>query len=171
RKRFSSATRQRERGAAAGWNYVSVFLFFAGMLGGGLNSVAGGGSFIALPALLHASVAPVAANATATAALWPGSLSSAIAYRRDINTTFHSLALLCGVSAVGSFAGALLLVRTSDSSFTRLLPWLMLLAAATVTVGERVALVWGSRAQRVSVLGILLQLAIAIYGGYFGGGM
>ncbi len=63
---------------------MSVLLFFAAMLGGALNAVAGGGSFIALPALLYAGVAPVTANATAAVALWPGSVSSAVAYRQNI---------------------------------------------------------------------------------------
>ncbi len=58
-----------------------VFLFFAAALGGALNAVAGGGSFIAFPSLLFAGIAPIAANATNTVALWPGAVASAVAYR------------------------------------------------------------------------------------------
>ena len=47
------------------------------------------------------------------------------------------LLLLCGVSLVGGLLGAVLLVRTSDTSFMRLLPWLMLVAAVTFTFGGR----------------------------------
>ena len=165
---------------------MTVWLFLAALLGGALNSVAGGGSFVTLPALLYAGITPVVANATSTLALWPGSVSSAIAYRHDIRTPNPALLLLGSASLIGGLLGALLLVRTSDTSFMRLLPWLMLLAAATFTFGGRVrlgrsvtdaerSLEARSRAfttVRWKMLGILLvQLAIATYGGYFGGGM
>jgi len=183
---------------------VPVFLFLAAVLGGALNSVAGGGSFIALPALLFAGVSPVAANATATLALWPGAVSSAVAYRREIELKGRRLILLAGVSLVGGLLGAMLLVRTSDTSFMRLLPWLMLAAAVTFTFGggkrsrearrREVATEppshrdrhvrarglgdfvppWQTdsvpRSQNLALL-LLSQFAIAIYGGYFGGGM
>ena len=82
------------------------------------------------------------------------------------------------VSALaGGLLGALLLVRTSDTSFMRLLPWLMLLAATTFTFGGRAdgwAVSRGGARQRPRLrrpAASLLQFAIAIYGGYFGGGM
>ena len=119
---------------------TSLFLFLVAALGGALNSVAGGGSFLTLPSLIYAGITPVAANATSTLAMWPGSVSSAFAYRREITTTTTPLARLLGaVSLVGGLLGALLLVRTSDTSFLRLLPWLMLVAAATFTFGGRFA--------------------------------
>jgi uncharacterized protein len=185
---------------------VSAFLFFAAVAGGALNAVAGGGSFIALPALLYAGISPVAANATTTMALWPGSVSSAVAYRREIRLTGARLVVLSAVSVAGGLIGAILLVRTSDTSFMRLLPWLMLAAAVTFTFGGRKATeaqrhgdqiatetqrhgdqhvqdpflggpvpLWQNpsvplwRSKLAIVAG--MQFAIAIYGGYFGGGM
>jgi hypothetical protein len=165
---------------------VTVWLFLAALLGGALNSVAGGGSFVTLPALLYAGITPIVANATSTLALWPGSVSSAIAYRHDIRTPKPALLLLGSASLIGGLLGALLLVRTSDTSFMRLLPWLMLLAATTFTFGGRLRLgrsaTDAERSQRArsrafrtvswKMLGILpVQLVIATYGGYFGGGM
>jgi uncharacterized membrane protein YfcA len=147
---------------------VTIFLLCVGAVGGALNAVAGGGSFLALPALLWAGVTPVAANATCTLALWPGSVSSAIAYRRDFTAATKQWLLLGGVSVVGALAGALLLLKTSDTSFLRLLPWLMLLAAAMFTFGSPVS-VKGRR--RSAVIIALTQFVIAIYGGYFGGGI
>ena len=171
-------------------------LFAAAFLGGALNSVAGGGSFLTLPALLYAGVAPVSANATSTFAMWPASLSSAVAYRREIGQAREWTLRLGFISLVGGLLGGLLLVRTSDESFIRLLPWLLLLATATFTFGGHVA-AWTRRrssARAVSPLAaassghevgraagesavrpplwmLPLQLAIATYGGYFGGGM
>lgn len=153
-----------------------MFLFLAGLCAGGLNSVAGGGSFLTLPTLLWAGVAPVSANATSTFAVWPGSIASAFAYRREIRLARSGVLWLAGVSLLGGFVGATLLVRTSDESFLRLLPWLMLVAAATFSFGGRrgrhAADVapgeWHSRGRFFVIL--LVQLAISTYGGYFGGG-
>jgi uncharacterized membrane protein YfcA len=160
---------------------TNVVLFVAGLVGGALNAVAGGGSFIALPALLSAGVAPVAANATTTLALWPGSLSSAIAYRREITTGRRWLVWLAAVSIVGGLLGGWLLIRTPDQRFLRVLPWLMLASATTFTIGGRVT----SRLLRRGTGSapvpspqppapfwfLIVQLAIATYGGYFAGGI
>jgi len=118
---------------------TSLFLFVAAFVGGALNAVAGGGSFIGLPALLSAGVAPVSANATTTLAMWPGSLSSAVAYRREIGRAQHWLLTLGIASLLGGLVGGWLLIRTPDHRFLRLLPWLMLAAATTFTAGGRVA--------------------------------
>lgn len=150
-----------------------LFLFFAGVMGGALNSVAGGGSFIGLPALLYAGIPPVAANATNTLALWPGAVSSAVAYRRDTRASLKTLVVLGAVSLAGGLLGALLLVRTSDTSFMRLLPWLMLVAATAFTFSSRLTphASAGPPQHLVAPWAVLLQFVIAVYGGYFGGGI
>ena len=148
-----------------------------------MNAVAGGGSFLTLPALIVAGVSPVVANATSTLALWPASLSSTFAYRRELRSSRQWLIALGVTSVLGGLAGAVLLVRTSDDAFLRLLPWLMLVAAATFTFGSKLrpkpkdgaapshpfehGAVW-----RPALLGVVFaQLLISTYGGYFGGGM
>ncbi len=160
-----------------------VFLFLAAAFGGALNAVAGGGSFLTLPALLYAGISPVAANATSTLALWPGSVSSTFAYRGELTSTRQWMLVLGGVSLLGGLAGSVLLVRTSDTSFMRLLPWLMLVAAATFTFGGRRRAAGSAppetrhRFTRAAswhpelFVVVLLQLMISVYGGYFGGGM
>jgi uncharacterized membrane protein YfcA len=164
-----------------------LFLFVVAILGGGLNAIAGGGSFLTLPALVYAGVAPVSANATSALAMWPGSVASGVAYREEISRMRGWLPPLGAISLVGGLAGGLLLVKTSDSRFLTLLPWLMLVAVATFTFGGQLtaALQRRSRAERVvaapvfseeggfrlPVWILFLQLVIATYGGYFGGGM
>ncbi len=153
---------------------IDLVLFAVGLLAGTLNSVAGGGSFLTLPTLLWMGVPPVSANATSTFAVWPGSIASVVAYRRDIRWSRGGVRWLVAVSLIGGAVGATLLVRTSDASFMRLLPWLMLVAASTFTFGARRAGAiapasdWHSR--RSFLLAVGLQLVIASYGGYFGGG-
>jgi uncharacterized membrane protein YfcA len=147
-----------------------MLLFLAALVGGALNSVAGGGTFFTLPALIVAGVPAVAANATSTLALWPGTLASTVVYRRDLTSAVETrwLTALLGVSVVGGLLGAALLLRTSDTTFLRLLPWLMLFAIATFTFGGR--LQETRYAGAVHML-VALQFVIAIYGGYFGGGI
>ncbi|HUR35672.1 MAG TPA: sulfite exporter TauE/SafE family protein [Vicinamibacterales bacterium] len=202
---------------------TSFLLFVVAFVGGALNAVAGGGSFLTLPTLLYAGVAPVSANATSTFAMWPASLASALAYRGEIARARRWMFRLGAISLLGGLLGGLLLVRTSDESFVRLLPWLMLVAATTFSFGARLT-AWararrpvraapaappayaevstptaaepGVRGERagsprvglgesrgpdghagsihnvhVPVWTLPLQLVIAIYGGYFGGGM
>src|SRR5574337_1595791 len=96
-----------------------ITLFFAAMLGGALNSVAGGGSFISFPALILTGVPPIQSNATSTVALWPGSVASIGAYRREYGPQRQLLLLLGSISLVGGVLGALLLLHTPQRTFVR----------------------------------------------------
>ncbi len=126
-----------------------LILFIAAVLGGALNSVAGGGSFITFPSLIFSGVPPIQANATSTVALWPGSLASVGAYRKEI-------------------------------AKQRLIPYLLLLATVlfafspliTARLRKQEATTKETHISWLRLAGIsLLQLIIAIYGGYFGGGI
>jgi len=151
---------------------MSFLLFIVAAVAGAVNSVAGGGSFLTLPTLLYAGVPPVVANATSTMAMLPGSVASAVAYRRELHVVGRWLMPLGIVSLAGGFLGGVLLVRTSDTSFMRLLPWLMLLAAVTFTFGDGVRRTLSLEHLYGNVwLVAAIQFVIAIYGGYFGGGM
>lgn len=152
-----------------------TFLFVTAMLGGALNSVAGGGSFLTLPALIFVGARPVLANTTNTIALWPAALASTIAYRREFRAPRAFLYVLGAVSIAGGLLGALLLLSTSDTTFLRLLPWLLLAATLLFTFGGRLtARLRGGDTfggHKMLIVGALVQLVIATYGGYFGGGM
>jgi uncharacterized protein len=153
-----------------------LFLFFAGALGGALNSVAGGGSFIAFPALLFTGVPPIPANATNTIALWTAAAASGGAYRKRLDVPRRVMIPLLAASLVGGLAGAFLLLKTPAQTFMRVLPWLTLGATLLFAFGRKLA---GSRksvieheASTAALAGAtFFQLAVAVYGGYFGGGM
>src|SRR5712692_10364738 len=107
----------------------AVFLFVAAFVAGALNAVAGGGSFISFPALLFTAMPPINANATNTAALWPGTVASTGAYRRVLSTQDGNRVLpLVATGLVGGFIGAMILLKTPQSTFMRLVPWLLLSA-------------------------------------------
>lgn len=155
---------------------IAVLLFFAALLGGALNAVAGGGSFIAFPALLFSGVPPVPANATNTVALWTGLVFSGGAFRSHLNARMRVILALLGVSVAGGIFGAILLIRTPAHTFMRVLPWLMLSATLLFIFGRKISrtVVVAQNHEptaRAIALASLFQLLVAIYGGYFGGGM
>ena len=120
----------------------AVLVLIAAFLGGALNAVAGGGSFLALPALISIGVPAVSANATTAVALWPASVASSFAYRKDLDQPRAVWISLASASLAGGMLGALLLLGTSNTAFLQLLPWLMLVASMTFTFGARFARCW-----------------------------
>ncbi len=155
---------------------IAVFLFFAGALGGALNSVAGGGSFIAFPALLFSGVPPIPANATNTIALWSAAAASGGAYRKRLDVARRVMTPLIGASLIGGVAGAILLLKTPAETFLRVIPWLILGATLLFAFGRRLAagrksVVEHEASFRAMAAATLFQFAVAVYGGYFGGGM
>src|SRR5262249_56581912 len=146
------------------------------MIGGALNAVAGGGSFIAFPALLFTGVPPVPANATNTVALWTGLAFSGGAFRHHLKVQRTILITLACVSLLGGIVGAILLLRTPAHTFMRILPWLMLAATLSFVAGPRLTnrsnpRISESRGLRELLAAAFFQLMVGIYGGYFGGGM
>jgi uncharacterized protein len=153
-----------------------LFLFFAGALGGALNSVAGGGSFVAFPALLFSGVPPIPANATNTIALWTAAAASGGAYRKRLNVVRRVMAPLLIASLIGGVTGAVLLLKTPAETFMRVIPWLILGATLLFAFGRRLAAGRKSVVEHEASLGALaaataFQFFVAVYGGYFGGGM
>jgi uncharacterized protein len=153
-----------------------VFLFVAGALGGALNSVAGGGSFIAFPALLWTGVPPIPANATNTIALWTAAAASGGAYRKRLDVPRRVMIPLLTVSLIGGLAGAYLLLKTPAHTFMRVLPWMTLGATLLFAFGKRLgagrASVIEHQTTSAALVGAtIFQLCVGVYGGYFGGGM
>lgn len=144
----------------------------AGFLAGTLNALAGGGSFITFPALLLAGLNPLAANMTSTLAMFPSQTASALAGRKlvaDVGPlTFKQVFI---ISVVGGVFGAILLLITPPTFFARLVPWLVLFATSVFAWGSfrRIPLHSVSGMSRTAV--IATQGAIAVYGGYFSGGI
>ncbi|MGB6134589.1 MAG: sulfite exporter TauE/SafE family protein [Acidobacteriaceae bacterium] len=158
-----------------------IFLAFAAFLGGIVNSVAGGGSFLLFPSLLKAGLLPIQANATNTVSLWPGQFTSIAGYREDLEKNLRLVVPAAVVAAVGGAAGSLTLLHGSQHSFLRLVPYLFLLGATSFAlsgpisrrVQRRIADSGAhpERRHRVALVPLLLALlAVTYYIGYFGAG-
>lgn len=155
----------------------AILLFGVALLAGAQNSVAGGGSFLTVPALIFTGMLPIPANATNTVALWPGTVASIPPYRDALDTERRTLLLLSAVSAIGGILGAIVLLKTPQDTFLLMLPFLMLGATILFTVGgpvtARLRKSGKAKGPRwLVVVGVaLLQFVVALYGGYFGGGI
>jgi uncharacterized membrane protein YfcA len=153
----------------------------AALAGGVMNSVAGGGTLLTFPSLVAAGLSPLAANATSTVALLPAALSSMLGYRDELRGAKRWATALTVPSLVGGGLGALLLLRTSNATFERVVPWLVLGATALFLL-QRPLMRWirrhdapssaaaGERAGPTALM-LALQLGVGVYGGYFGAGV
>jgi uncharacterized protein len=148
-----------------------VVLFLASLWAGVQNALAGGGSFITLPSLMLTGMDARAANMTSTVALFPAQIATAWTGRRDAcGAVGLSLRALIIISFLGGAIGAVLLLVTSPEFFAHLVPWLVLFATTVFAWGSFGPRLAGApRMNHVTAAGA--QFAIAIYGGYFGGGI
>lgn len=152
-----------------------LILALAGFLAGVINAIAGGGSLVSFPALLLTGMPAVTANATNAIAVWPGSLTSAIAYRTQIAAQRKKAWLLGWPSLLGSLLGSYILLHTSERLFAAIVPWLIVAACGLLALQGPIAARWPAARtldiERVPFALWLGQFAISIYGGYFGAGM
>ena len=157
--------------------FQATILFAAALLAGAINAVAGGGSFVTFPTLMFLGVPAKYANATNTVAVWPGQLASIGGYRRQFEKLNRRMLVpLLITDVIGGILGALTLLRTPESIFTGLVPWLILSATLIFMMSGRVTR-WvrsrsagGQHHEFATAKAVVLQLVIAFYIGYFGAG-
>lgn len=149
-----------------------AIVFLAGLWAGLQNTLAGGGSFVTLPALMLTGMSPLAANITSTLALFPAQVSTGLAGRK-LATGAGRLPFkaLFWISLAGGALGGLLLLNTPSSVFARLVPWLVLFATTVFAWGNFLRKPSAPGAHLGPTAAALMQFLIAIYGGYFGGGI
>lgn len=154
-----------------------IFLFSVALAAGALNSVAGGGGFLAFPALIFTGMPPINANATNTAALWPGTAASVAAYRNEIVGHRKIFLPLMITGIVGGLIGANVLLRIPQATFMNMVPWLMLVATLlfmfSARITQRIGLFTPEGEKptlRIVMTTALIQLGVGIYIGFYGAG-
>lgn len=148
-----------------------LLLAGGGLLAGGINAIAGGGSLISFPLLVALGYPPLSANLTNTVGMIPGYLGATVAYRRELAAQRHRLpdiAIACGAGAI---LGALLVVSTPASLFARVAPWLIAVASALMAAQGWLTrrLRGGGRERQSAVAGA--AFLVGAYGGYFNAGL
>lgn len=155
-----------------------IGLIIAGAAAGVINSLAGGGTLVTFPVLLWFGIPPVIANATSTLALFLGTAGSVFGYRKHLPVIKPWLSRFLPVSLVGGLIGSILLTRTSNELFSKLVPFLILFATVVFLLqgplrrfagfGEKQD---GSVHHQNVASAVVFQFFVAIYGGYFGAGI
>lgn len=151
-----------------------VFLLVAGLLSGGINAVAGGGSLLLFPALLAVGFPPLAANVTNSVAQWPGYLGIVVGARHDLRGQRRRILATSAVAVVGSALGCVLLLVLPSSVFNTVVPVLVLLASAVMGLGPWLRRWIGTPEADAPDRNAALLPAVfvaAVYGGYFGGAL
>ena len=151
-----------------------VFLVAAGLLAGGVNAVAGGGSLLVFPALLAVGFPPLAANVTNSVAQWPGYLGMVAGARQELHGQGRRIGLTSAVSVAGAALGCLLLLTLPGAVFATVVPVLVLLASALLALQPTIKRWIGSpepgAPDRMAILLPAVFIA-SVYGGYFGGAL
>jgi uncharacterized membrane protein YfcA len=151
----------------------TLVLLAAAFAAGAINSIAGGGTLLSFPALVWLGRDPILANATNAAALWPGSFAGMVGFRREVASARRWLLFLTIPSLLGGVLGAILLLHTSSTTFSNIVPFLILGATLLVATQEVIArkLQVVVQGHRWMAAAFLFQFLVGIYGGYFGAGM
>lgn len=150
---------------------IALAIFLAGFLAGLVNAIAGGGTFITFGALSLVGIPAILANTTSSLTQLPGYITSALAYRAEIQQRWRSAIALCVASALGALAGSLLLLGLADAAFRVAVPWLLLAATLLFAAGPWLKPRADRPTRSRTVLGLAVQCLTAAYGGFFGAGM
>ncbi len=154
-----------------------VLIALAGVAGGAVNALAGGGTLITFPVLTAVGIPPVAASITNTVALTPGYLGATLSQRTDLQGQGRRLRWLTPTGAIGGIVGGMLLLNTTDKVFRELVPFLILMAALLLALQDRLRAWLVRRLAQSGQSGLHEAWAIppvfvaSIYGGYFGAGL
>ena len=157
-----------------------ITLAAAAAAAGMVNAIAGGGTLITFPVLLLFKTPEKVANATSTLALVLGMAGSLFGYRNHLAAARIWLWRFVPVSMLGGLLGSVLLTRTNDAVFAKMVPFLILFATliflAQGTFRKLSGFSNGNATpphERHHAVGIaiLVQIGVAVYGGYFGAGI
>lgn len=144
----------------------------AGLVGGGMNALAGGGTFATMPALFGLGTPANVANATSNLALMPGAWASAWAFRDELRSVGGvSVRVLAAITFAGGLLGSVLLVATPGRAFDVIVPWLLLIAFLAIAFGRRAGDWLRDRVTIGTSTLMIVQAVLGTYGGYFGGGV
>ena len=170
-------------------NETDLWLLFAGTLASSVNAAAGGGTLLSFPALLASGLTPLAANATSTVGLLPGSLASVWAYRRELWALKAEGVLILLPALLGGALGAWALLHFGNGVFVKIVPALLIFAAGVLAAQPWLSRLVQRRAAAPGTAGtasrgtdliagttaglgpaIAVVLFISVYAGYFGAG-
>jgi hypothetical protein len=149
---------------------LALLLIAAAFLAGFVDSIAGGGGLIAVPALLLAGFTPVEALGTNKLQGLFGSASATFAYGRKGHVDLKTQLPWAALSATGAALGALLATVIPGELFRAFLPFLLIAIALYFAFKPNMNDI--DRARRLSpfLFGLIIVPLIGFYDGVFGPG-
>jgi uncharacterized membrane protein YfcA len=153
---------------------AALVLFGTGVVAGTLNVVAGGGSLLTLPVLIFLGVPATIANGTNRVAILMQNVAATASFRRHRLLDPRALAWAAAPATAGAALGTLAALRLGDSSFQRVLAWVMIAVSLWTLLGRRHMERWrrdaGQRSTSLALLGAGFFL-VGIYGGFVQAGV
>lgn len=152
------------------WNIL--LLFAVGLIAGVINTLAGGGSLLTLPALIFLGLPPNVANATNRIGVFFNGLLSWKGYQsKGVKTEAYDIWL--GVTSfIGAILGSYIAVDIKGDTFNKILAAVIVMIVAYMVFGKRVNSGDGIRTNRKSkIIGLVTFFFIGIYGGFIQAGV
>jgi uncharacterized protein len=144
-----------------------ALLAAAGVVAGGVNAIAGGGSLLLFPMIVAFGLPTITASVTNTVSITGGYLASVAGSRPDLVGQGGRLWWLMPTVAAGTVTGAVLLLHTPAKAFELVAPVLVLAASLLLAFQERVSALVGQPHGQPGWLRFAMLFAVGVYGGYF----
>ncbi len=149
-----------------------LLLFVAGAAAGTINVIAGGGSFLTLPALIFLGIPPTVANGTNRLAVVSQNLGAVWGFHKHRVLDWKSMIWAALPASVGAVLGTWIALQVSDRSFSRILSFLMVAVTLWTLLYRVKPAPPGSKLstskQTVLMVGFFL---VGIYGGFVQAGV
>lgn len=149
-----------------------LVLFAVGIVAGVINTLAGGGSMLTLPALIFLGLPPTVANATSRVGVIFNAFLAWQGYRSK-GLSFGKYEIWLGLSAlVGAALGTLIAVDIDGDTFNRILALVIVMIIAYMLFGRSKKEGAGETITKKSkVIGLIAFFFIGIYGGFIQAGV
>lgn len=148
-----------------------VLLVVTGLLAGGVNAIAGGGTLIMFPALVATGMPTLNAAVTNSVALWPGYVGNVVSLGPQVRHESLARWPLAIYAVLGSLIGSALLLGAPEGTVDLVIPILVLGASLVLAFQPRLrARLGGADHDRPLVIGLSV-VGVGIYGGFFQGAL
>ena len=149
-----------------------ILLFVVGAVAGVINTLAGGGSMLTLPALIFLGLPPTLANATSRIGVIFNAFLAWQGYRSK-GLTFGKYELWLGFTALlGAILGTMIAVDIDGETFNRILALVIVMIIAYMVFGRSKKEGSGENVSKKSkAIGLIVFFFIGIYGGFIQAGV
>jgi len=147
-----------------------IFLFFAAFVAGFIDSIAGGGGLITIPAMLIAGIPPLETLGTNKLQGMFGSASATIAYARNGHVNLRKQLPMALMALIGSMFGAVIATHVPGDVLKAAMPILLIAIAAYFALKPDMSDIDTHQRLTPFVFGLTFAPLVGLYDGVFGPG-